>query len=171
MKYGIGDIIKFINTDRTEYHIITDYEDFSDNLDMTDVWYQVVQIYPVAHAISVQHTSDKHFKGVAKYGTNDAKLVLDFIDKERARTNIHGEPSYINMVEHNLNSYEKKAQRLSQVDESVIEQRIMVDFDEIKDINEGLDLMNHFSFLARVLEDDTYLEAVEMVKERLSQLT
>lgn len=161
MEYNIGDIIKIGNTEKAEYFIITDFE---------KDWYQLALIYPVSELVTAIRTFSNNFKCVAKYNTKDFEVVMSFINKERLKMNIHGESSYMNMVKHNLNSKERIIQRISQVDESIIEERVEIDIERITNIDDGLDLMNHFSFLADVLEQAEYLEVVELIKERLIEL-
>lgn len=168
MEYNIGDIIKLTNHSSLEYHIITDYEDFSE--DMTDLHYQLIQIYPVSPVLATQYTSDKNFRIIAKRGSANADILHKFIKEERVKRGILGEPVYFDMINRNINSTEKFIKKISQKDESVIEERIKIDIEEITNIDDGLDLMNHLAFLAKILDRDDYLEVRELVKERLAEL-
>jgi hypothetical protein len=161
--FDFGDIVKpKFSFGGVEYYIVTDVNDFSKSNDGSDMQYEIMRIFPISKASRVDNLDDKRLELVAKGGTKDARLVLDFVMKKRAEKGWNDTPDFETVMYHNMKLVNGVRVLSDPLD--------VVRYDQLGSIDECLDAMNDLQEMYNVFGDEAYLQLREVVQNRLRDL-
>lgn len=163
--FTFGDIVKLkFGLNGIEYFIVTDALDFSKDQDGSDMQYEIMRIFPAMKASMIANVDEKKIEIVAKDGTKDSRLILDFVMRKRYERGWHDTPDFDIALRQNRKAEngEGKAKHKDKDD--------VVRYDKLGSVDQCLDAMNDLQRLYNVFGDEAYLQLREVVQNRLKDL-
>lgn len=97
-RFNVGDIVRLKLLGDAHYYIVTDFIDFSVDEKDINVNYEIVLIYPVLENPKIENMIHKELVGVANFKSNDYKVLMDYIIRERIARGFKDIPDNIEHV-------------------------------------------------------------------------
>lgn len=188
-KFGVKDIVKVKKT--SVYYLVTDSEEDNDG-----VWYKLIKVFPVRNEFIGEIMSEEDLSIVSKNGQHEHKMITDYLDIEYQRIGFQDFEDFVDEALEAISWDRIKKRKLPKREKTVVKNNDIfmtgegviiskgevalpsipeqveneVNYDEINDVNECLDLMNYFKFLYEKTGDEDWLKIREKVVKRLKQL-